>query len=90
MSRLTREILRHERDKTVSYEEFFPGTFGVGGVNNFLGEKNPFHTRKFSGKICSPIICSPKMARILPAEEILKPKISWRQEEILRGNVWIT
>ena len=30
------------------------------------------------------------LARILVAEEILKPKISWRQEEILRGNFGIT
>ena len=26
--------------KTVSYEEIFPGNFGVGGVKNFLGKKH--------------------------------------------------
>ena len=30
------------------------------------------------------------LARILLAEEILKPKISWRQQEILRENFGIT
>ena len=39
--------------KTVSYEEIFPGNFGVGRVKNFLGKKT-FLTRKFSGKISSP------------------------------------
>ena len=70
--------------KTVSYEEIFPGNFGVGGVKNFLGKKTSL-TRKFSGKISSEIL-----AWILLAEEILKPKISWRQQEILRRNFGIT
>ena len=43
--------------KTVSYEELFPGNFGVGGVKNFLGKKTSL-TRKFSGKISSPKIAS--------------------------------
>ena len=43
--------------ETVSYEEIFPGNFGVGGVKNFLGKKTSL-TRKFSGKISSPKISS--------------------------------
>ena len=43
--------------QTVSYEDIFPGNFGVGGAKNFLGKKT-FLTRKFSGKISSPRISS--------------------------------
>ena len=32
--------IRFECRKTVSYEEFFPGNFGVGGVKHFLGKKD--------------------------------------------------
>ena len=42
---------------TVSYDEVFPGNFGVGGVKNFLGKKNRSlqgNFPKFSGKISSP------------------------------------
>ena len=46
----------HAGCKTVSYEEIFPGNFGVGGVKNFLGKKKV--ARKFSGKISSPKISS--------------------------------
>ena len=67
--------------QTVSYEEIFPGNFGVGGIKNILGKKNVSYENFLAQEI---------LARILPAEEILKPKISWRQEEILRGNFWIT
>ena len=28
--------------QTVSYEEIFPGNFGVGGVKDFLGKKKRF------------------------------------------------
>ena len=42
--------------KTVSYEEIFPGNFGVGGAKNFLGKKT--RLRKFSGKISSRKISS--------------------------------
>ena len=71
--------------KTVSYEEIFPGNFGVGGVKTFLGKKTRFLRGNFPAKFPQEIL-----ARILLAEEILKPKISWRQEEILRGNFGIT
>ena len=45
--------------ETVSYEEIFPGNFGVGGVKKFLGKKTfltrknfpPFLTRKFLQEI---------------------------------------
>ena len=53
-------------------------------------EKTPFLTRKFPEKFPRPKLPQESLARILPAEEILKPKISWRQEEILRGNFGIT
>ena len=43
--------------KTVSYEDFFSGNFGVGGVKKSWGKKT-FLTRKFSGKISSPRISS--------------------------------
>ena len=36
----------------------FSRKFGVGGVQNFLGRKKPFLTRKFSGRISSPKISS--------------------------------
>ena len=59
----------------------------------------PFLTRKFFQDIlglegsktswekkCLEKFPQEKKARILPAEENFEPKISWRQEEILRGN----
>ena len=49
--------IRKKPFQTVSYEEIFPGNFGVGGVKNFSGKKT-FLTRKFSGKISSPKISS--------------------------------
>ena len=70
---------------TVSYEEIFPRNFGVGGVKNFLGKKTPYEAKFPRPKFPQEIL-----TRILLAEEILKPKISWRQEEILRGNFGIT
>ena len=44
----------------------------------------------FPAKFPRPEFPQEILARILLAEEILKPKISWRQEEILRGNFGIT
>ena len=44
----------------------------------------------FPAKFPRPKFPQEILARILLAEEILKPKISWRQEEILRGNFGIT
>ena len=76
--------------QTVSYEENFPGNFGVGGVKNFLGKKPRLLRGDFPAKFSRPKIPREILARILPAEEILKPKISWRQKEILRGNFGIT
>ena len=49
-------------------------------------KKETFLTRNFFRKVSSPKISSGKKSRMLPAEEIFKPKISWRQEQILRGN----
>ena len=76
--------------KTVSYEEIFPGNFGVGGVKNFLGKKTRLLRGIFPAKFPRPKFPQEILARILLAEEILKPKISWRQVEILRGNFGIT
>ena len=76
--------------KTVSYEEIFPGNFGVGGVKNFLGKKKRFLRGNFPAKFPRPKLPQEILARILLAEKILKPKISWRQQEILRGNFGIT
>ena len=78
-----------EAYKTVSYEEIFPGNFGVGGVKNFLGKKKSFLRGNYPAKFPRPKFHQESLARILPAEESLKPKISWRQEEILRGNFGI-
>ena len=39
--------------KTVSYEEIFPGNFGVGGVKNFLGKKTVSYTHYYGDKILS-------------------------------------
>ena len=52
----------------------------------------PFLSRRgnFPAKCPRPKFPQEILARILLAEEILKPKISWRQEEILRGNFGIT
>ena len=76
--------------QTVSYEEIFPGNFGVGGVKKFLGKKTRLLRGDFPAKFSRPKFPQEILARILPAEEILKPKISWRQKEILRGNFGIT
>ena len=76
--------------ETVSYEEIFPGKFGVGGVKNFLERKKRFLRGNFPVEFPRPKFPQEILARILLAEEILKPKISWRQEEILRGNFGIT
>ena len=76
--------------KTVSYEEIFPGNFGVGGIKNFLGEKKRFLRGNFPAKFPRPEFPQEILARILLAEEILEPKVSWRHEEILRGNSGIT
>ena len=76
--------------KTGPYEEFFPGNFGVGGVKNFLGKRKRFVRGNFPAEFPRPKFPQEILARILLAEEILKPKISWRQEEILRGNYGIT
>ena len=53
--------------ETVSYEEIFPGNFGVGGVKNFLGKKKRFLRGNLPAKFPRP-----KFPRIFPAEEILK------------------
>ena len=37
--------------KTVSYEEFFPGNFGVGGVINLLGKKNVSYEEMFRNNL---------------------------------------
>ena len=76
--------------KTVSYEEIFPGNFVVGGAKKFLGKKKRFLRGNFLPKFPRPEFPQEILARILLAEEILKPKISWRHEEILRGNFGIT
>ena len=76
--------------KTVSYEEIFPGNFGVGGVKNFLGKKTSLLRGNFPAKFPRPKFPQEILARILLAEEFFKPKISWRQQEILRGNFGIT
>ena len=46
------------RSQTVSYEEIFPGNFGVGGVKNFLGKKTRLLRGNFARKISSPKISS--------------------------------
>ena len=79
-----------QNNETVSYEEIFPGNFGVGGVKVFLGKKTRRLRGNFPAKFPRPKFPQQILARILLAEEILKPKISWRQEEILRGNFGIT
>ena len=56
----------------------------------FLGEKKRFLRGNVSANFPRPKFPQEKKARILPAEEIFKPKISWRQEEILRENLEIT
>ena len=70
--------------KTVSYEEIFPGNFGVGGVKNFLGKKPRFLRGNYPAKFPRPKFPQEILARILPAEEILKPKISWRRGHFTR------
>ena len=61
--------------------KFFQEILGLEGSKlKFSWEKNPVSYEEIWEIL----------ARILPAEEILKPKISWRQEEILRGNFGIT
>ena len=59
--------------------KFFQEILGLEGSKISWGKKRP--RPKFPQEI---------LARILLAEEILKPKISWRQQEILRGNFGIT
>ena len=76
--------------QTVSYEEIFPGNFGVGGVKKFLGKKTRFLRGNFPAKFPRPKFPQEILTRILLAEEILKPKIYWRQLENLRGNFGIT
>ena len=61
---------------TVSSEENFLGNFGVGGVKTFLGEKKVFLRENVPAKFPRPKFPQEILARILPAEEILKPKIS--------------
>ena len=41
-SSLQRFVVLFFSFKTFSYEDIFPGNFGVGGAKNFLGEKNVF------------------------------------------------
>ena len=53
----------------------------------FLGKKKRFLRGNFPEKFPRPKFPQEILARIPPAEKILKPKNSWRQEEILRGNL---
>ena len=69
--------------------KFFQEILGLEGLKISWGKKT-FLTRKCFGKISAPKISSGKKTRILPAEKIFEPKISWRQEEILGGNFGIT
>ena len=55
-------LIQPNHSETVSYEEIFPGNFGVGGVKKFLEKKSVSFTRKFSGKKSSPKISSPKIS----------------------------
>ena len=56
------------RIKTVSYQEFFPGNFGVGGVKNFLGKKNVSYEEIFR-QISSPRISSGNFGSNSPSRE---------------------
>ena len=70
--------------------KIFQEILGLEGSKNSWGKNPRFLQGNFPGKFPRPKVPQEILARILPAEEILKPKISWMKEEILRGNFWIT
>ena len=69
--------------------KFFQEILGLEGSKISWGKKNVSY-EEILGKFPRPEFPQEILARILLAEEILKPKISWRHEEILRGNFGIT
>ena len=64
---------------------FFQELFGLEGSKSSW-EKKRFIRRFFPENFARQKFTQEKKGRILPAEESVGSKISWRQEEILQGN----